>query len=82
MTVDEKIIKLKKKIEELENKRKELDNKIKESKTELANLENQRNIKLLSQLNDEMSKKGISYDDLLKALQKDDMMSLQVKLVE
>lgn len=79
-SVDEKIMKLRGKIEVFEQKKRELDAKIKEAKSELANYENQKNSKVLSKINAEMAKKGISYDDLLRMLADTDMSSLQERI--
>lgn len=79
-TVEEKIVKLKEKVADLEKKKNSIDSKLKEAKNELAILENQQNIAKLSRLTAEMSKKGLSYEDLLLALSNSDMLSLQEKI--
>lgn len=80
MTIDEKLEKMNLKLEGYINKKNELDEKIKKLKEEIENLNKVKNSKKFDEVSNVIKVKGISFDDLLKAIENNDLLTLQEKI--
>lgn len=80
MTIDEKLEKMTLKLEGYINKKNDLDEKIKKLKEEIENLNKVKNSKKFDEVSNVIKVKGISFDDLLKAIENNDLLTLQEKI--
>lgn len=80
MTIDEKLEKMTLKLEAYINKKNNLDEKIKKLKEEIENLNKVKNSKKFDEVSNVIKVKGISFDDLLKAIENNDLLTLQEKI--
>lgn len=76
------IEKEKNRLERLKTKRAELDESIKQSEAKLNEYEMMDNSQKFGAISDVVSRSGLSVEDLLAALQKGDLLSLQEQIEE
>lgn len=80
--VEELLIEQKEKLKALEQKRETLDSQIKKTKQNILTLEHTINKKKTDELTNLISSKGLSLDDVIKAVSEGNLSELQNKLSE
>lgn len=80
MDVNEKLEKAEKKLQTYLEQRSGIDEKIKKAEKEVENYKQLLNQKKFDEANDVLHSKGLSLDEIIKAVQAGDVLSLQEKL--
>lgn len=82
MDINEKLTKAEKKLQSLKEQRAVLDEKIKKTENEIERCNSIINQKKFSEVSQVLNAKGLTIDEIMRAVQAGDMLSLQERMEE